>query len=110
MPQWQTGDVHANGIRQHYTRTGGDGTKPPLVLAHGFSDDGLCWIPVAEALAPDYDVVMVDARGHGLSEAPAQGYGPAEQAADLAVVIAALGLRRPAILGHSMGAATTLVL
>ena len=80
------------------------------MLAHGFSDDGLCWGPLAEALAPDHDVVMVDARGHGLSEAPAQGYGPAEQAADLAAVIAALGLRQPAILGHSMGAATTLVL
>jgi pimeloyl-ACP methyl ester carboxylesterase len=109
MPKWQTGDVSANGIRLHYTRIG-DGTKPPLVLAHGFSDDGLCWTPVAEALAPDYDVIMVDARGHGLSDAPAQGYGPAEQAADLAGVIAALRLRRPAILGHSMGAATTLVL
>jgi N-formylmaleamate deformylase len=38
------------------------------------------------------------------------GYDSATQAADLAGVIAALGLRKPAILGHSMGAATTLVL
>jgi pimeloyl-ACP methyl ester carboxylesterase len=109
MASWESGDVVANGIRLHYTRTG-DGAKPPLVLAHGFSDDGLCWTPVAEALAPDYDVVMVDARGHGRSEAPESGYGPAEQATDLAGAIAALGLERPAILGHSMGAATTLVL
>ena len=51
---------------------------------------------VAAALAPDYDAIMVDARGHGRSDAPERGYGPAEQAADLAGVIAALGLRAPA--------------
>jgi pimeloyl-ACP methyl ester carboxylesterase len=108
VASWQSGDVATNAIRLHYTRTGG--AKPPLVLGHGFSDDGLCWTPVAEALAPDYDVIMVDARGHGLSDAPAAGYSPADHAADYAGLIAALGLRRPAILGHSMGAATALVL
>ena len=105
---WQAGDVEANGIRLHYTRTGG--TKPPLVLAHGVTDDGLCWTPVARALEAEYDVVMVDARGHGQSEAPEQGYDPATQAADLHGVITALGLQKPLVLGHSMGAATTLVL
>lgn len=108
MTTWQSGDVEANGIRLHYTRTGGG--KLPLVLAHGITDDGLCWTPVAEALAPDYDVVMVDARGHGRSAGPEQGYDPATQADDLAGVIAALKLQQPAVLGHSMGAATTLVL
>jgi N-formylmaleamate deformylase len=108
MASWQSSDVVANGIRLHYTRTGG--AKPPLVLAHGVTDDGLCWTPVAEALEADYDVIMVDARGHGLSDAPETGYDPATQAADLAGVIAALGLRKPAVLGHSMGAATALVL
>lgn len=108
MADWQEGDVEANGIRLHYTRTGGD--LPPLVLAHGVTDSGLCWTPVAEALAAEYDVVMVDARGHGQSEAPGTGYDPATQAADLAGLIAALGLEKPAVLGHSMGAVTTLVL
>jgi pimeloyl-ACP methyl ester carboxylesterase len=108
MASWESGDVTANGIRLHYTRTGG--AKPPLVLAHGVTDDGLCWTPVAAALEAEYDVIMVDARGHGRSDAPEQGYDPATQAADLHAAIAALGLRRPAILGHSMGAATALVL
>jgi pimeloyl-ACP methyl ester carboxylesterase len=105
---WESGIVAANGVRLHYTRTGGE--KPPLLLAHGVTDDGLCWSPLAAALADEYDVIMVDARGHGRSEAPEDGYGPGEQAADLAGVIAALGLRKPAILGHSMAAATALVL
>jgi len=109
MADWTTGYVEgSDGLRFHYARTGGGG--PPVVLAHGFSDDGSCWTPVARALAPEYDVVMVDARGHGLSDAPEAGYGVDELAADLRGVIGALGLRRPAILGHSMGGATTLVL
>jgi pimeloyl-ACP methyl ester carboxylesterase len=108
MTNWQPGDIDVNGVRIHYTRT--SGAKPQVVLAHGFSDDGLCWTPVAEILAADYDVIMVDARGHGRSSGPEEGYGSAEQADDLAGVIKGLELSHPAVLGHSMGAATTLAL
>lgn len=108
MSSWQSAEVQANGLRLHYTRTGGD--KPPLVLAHGFSDDGLCWMPVAHALERDYDVIMVDARGHGQSQAVDQNYSDLDLGHDLAGVITALGLRQPAVLGHSMGAATALAL
>jgi pimeloyl-ACP methyl ester carboxylesterase len=108
MADWQSGEVTVNGLTLHYTRTGGD--KAQVVLAHGFSDDGLCWTPVAELLAADYDVIMVDARGHGRSDGPEQGYGSAEHAADLAGLIEALRLERPAVLGHSMGAAAAQVL
>jgi N-formylmaleamate deformylase len=108
MTDWQSAFIAANGIRLHYTRTGGD--KPPVVLAHGFSDDGLCWTPVAEVLAAEYDVIMVDARGHGRSDGPASGYTQEDHAADVAGVIEGLGLSRPAVLGHSMGAATALML
>lgn len=108
MSSWQSGKVNANGIQLHYTRTGGN--KPALVLAHGFSDDGLCWTPVAQALEADYDVIMVDARNHGQSDSSNQSYAHTTQADDLAGVIAALGLTRPLVLGHSMGAATALAL
>jgi N-formylmaleamate deformylase len=106
MSNWSSGDVTANGIRIHYYRTGGD--KPPLVLAHGATDSGLCWTRVARDLESDYDVIMPDARGHGLSDAPDNGYSSADHAADLVGLIAALGLQRPAVGGHSMGGATTL--
>jgi len=108
MATWQSGDIEVNKLKLHYTRTGGD--KPPVVLAHGFSDDGLCWTPVAELLTAKYDVVMVDARGHGRSDGPKRGYGSAEHAGDVAGIISGLGLKRPAVLGHSMGAATALML
>ncbi|MBV9356972.1 MAG: alpha/beta fold hydrolase, partial [Chloroflexi bacterium] len=81
MSSWFEGDVVANGIKQHYARTGGD--KPVLVLAHGASDSGLCWTRLAQALEGEYDVVMPDARGHGHSDAPESAYGSVDQAADL---------------------------
>jgi pimeloyl-ACP methyl ester carboxylesterase len=105
VSDWFSGDVVANGIRIHYHRTGGD--KPPIVLFHGFSDNGLCWTRVAKALEKDYDLIMPDARGHGLSEAPEGVYTAEIHAADLAGLIQALDLGKPAVVGHSMGAATT---
>src|SRR5581483_8179135 len=81
MASWNTGDIGVNGVRLRYIRTGGN--KPPVVLAHGFSDAGLCWTPVAQALEADYDLVMVDARGHGFSDAPETGYTLPEMASDL---------------------------
>src|SRR5919199_185948 len=62
MYGWQSGYVEANGIRLHYTRAGatrgGSAAKASLVLAHGVTDDGLCWTPVARALEAEYDVIM----------------------------------------------------
>ena len=107
MSAWQSGIVKSNGIHLHYTRTGGN--KPPLVLLHGVIDDGLCWSPVARVFEHDYDVIMLDARGHGRSDGPQSGYDPITQARDVAGMIAALNLAKPRILGHSMGAVTALV-
>ncbi len=104
MTEWKSGEVATNGISMFYWRSGGD--KPPLVLAHGLTDSGRCWLPVAEVLADEYDILMFDARGHGRSSVPAQGYSNADHAADYAGAISALGLPKPAMLGHSMGAAT----
>lgn len=104
MSKWYAGEVIANGLRIHYHRTGGD--RPPLVLNHGATDNGLCWTRLARALESDYDIIMPDARGHGLSDAPESGYSSADRAADLAGLIAALDLDRPIVGGHSMGAQT----
>jgi len=52
---WPEGYVEANGIRLHYWRTG-DGSKPAVVMCHGFSDNGLCWRPVAQRLQDAFDI------------------------------------------------------
>ncbi|PKN98858.1 MAG: alpha/beta hydrolase [Chloroflexi bacterium HGW-Chloroflexi-4] len=102
------GDVIANGVKLHFYRTGG--SKPPIVLLHGVTDDGLCWLRTAEVLAEDYDVVMVDMRGHGKSMAPEEGYTLIVMAGEIVALIKELGLLKPIIMGHSMGAITTLTL
>jgi N-formylmaleamate deformylase len=100
--KWFSGNVIANGIKLHYYRTGSD--KPVVVLAHGITDNGLCWTRLAQVLAQDYDLIMYDARGHGFSDAPATGYTIEEYAADLVGLVEALDLEEPALIGHSMGA------
>lgn len=108
MTLWAEGSVGVNDIQLHYYRTGGQ--KPCVILAHGVTDNGLCWTRLAKALEPDYDLIMVDARGHGLSDKPEHGYGAHNQANDLVQLIQALNLNQPTIIGHSMGGVVAAVL
>jgi pimeloyl-ACP methyl ester carboxylesterase len=108
MSSWLDDSVQTNGIHVHYYRTGG--SKPPLLLLHGITDSGLCWTRVARALEQDYDVIMLDARGHGLSDGPETGFSTEILAADAAGLIQALQIQQPYVLGHSMGGATAVAL
>jgi N-formylmaleamate deformylase len=101
---WTEGDLTINDGSLHYLRTG-NGSKPSLVLVHGFSDNSRCWLQTAIDLEGDYDIIMPDARGHGLSARVKAGE-PVDLVADLAGIIQALDLRHPIIGGHSMGAMT----
>ncbi|MCA9893910.1 MAG: alpha/beta hydrolase [Anaerolineae bacterium] len=103
MSNWTEGDVSVNGIRLHYYRTGGE--KSAVVMSHGITDNGLCWTHLAKALEANYDVIMVDARGHGQSDKPDEGYSAQDHARDLAGLIEALELDKVSLIGHSMGGA-----
>ncbi len=105
LPHWTQNDLSVNGVRLHYYRTG-HGDKHPLVLVHGFSDNGLCWTPTARDLESEYDVIMPDMRAHGLSDRVQPGK-KVDMAADLAGLIRTLGLKRSIVGGHSMGAMIT---
>ena len=107
MTSWMTGVCEANGIDIHYLRTGG--AKTPVVLLHGLTANGACWTPLARALESDYDVVLPDARGHGRSGVPADGYRYDDLAGDVVGLMDALGLTAPVLLGHSMGGMTAAV-
>lgn len=100
---WQTGYVESAGAKLHFHRTGG--SKPPVLLAHGITDNGLCWTKLAQALENRFDLVLLDARGHGLS-AHTGSYGHEDHVADVVAVIRALELDHPVLIGHSMGGAT----
>lgn len=110
MPEWSTYTIEANGLDVAYHRTGANNGKPPLLLLHGYTDNGLCWTAVARHFEPDYDVIMPDARGHGQTRGPVENMAVDLLAADAAALIEALNLNRPAVLGHSMGGMQALAL
>lgn len=94
--------VVANGIRLHYVRLGKG--RAPLVLLPGITSPAASWEFVAERLAERNDVYVLDNRGRGLSQGGRElGYRLDDYAADTEGFIRALGLDRPAIVGHSMG-------
>lgn len=101
-----SGDIFVNSVNIHYYRSGGG--NPPIVLLHGITDSGKCWPRVVQHLGNDFDLVMLDARGHGLSDAPDRGYSFQEQAADVVGVLDLLNINRPVLIGHSMGAMTAI--
>jgi N-formylmaleamate deformylase len=104
---WIAGVHKTNGIDIHYLRTGGG--KPALVLLHGLLGNAACWTPLARSLENEYDLVMPDARGHGNSSTPLQGYRYEDHAADVIGLIDGLELAVPILLGHSMGGMTAAV-
>lgn len=106
--QWSEGDIIANGIRQHYYRTGIGGEKSPLLLLHGFNENGLTWLRVAKELEEDYDILMLDARGHGRSDGIASGFSNSLLVEDVVGAIHELKLGRPRIIGLSQGGSTVL--
>src|SRR4030042_1117585 len=101
MAEYTDDFVQINGVKLHYYRTGsGDRT---LILLHGASDNGMCWKPTADLLAEEYDVLMPDAQGHGLSDRLGPGFKFSDQAHQVAGLARELGIEHPVIMGHSMG-------
>jgi N-formylmaleamate deformylase len=101
--------VFANGIRQHYLRyggsTGGRAERDAVLLIPGITSPAVTWGFVGERFGRHFDTYVLDVRGRGLSEASdTLDYSLDAQAADAIAFAAALGLRRYAIVGHSMGA------
>ncbi len=108
MPQLFYGSIQNDGVRIQYYRTGGE--KFPLVFLHDLGENGLCWGRLALLLEPEFDVIMVDARGHGLSGSPESGYKIDRQVEDVSGVIQETGVHKPVVIGHVMGALTAAAL
>jgi len=102
-------NLHANGIRQHYLRYGGnDGVRAgraPVIILPGITSPAATWGFVGERFGAAFDTYVLDVRGRGLSSASdSLDYSLDAQAHDLLAFAAALGLTRYSVVGHSMGA------
>ncbi len=85
----------------------GDG--PALIILHGLFGSARNWSTIARHLASSHRVIALDLRNHGDSPwAGTMTY--AEMAEDVAEFIAASGLDRPSVLGHSMGGKVAMTL
>jgi pimeloyl-ACP methyl ester carboxylesterase len=76
---------------------------PPMVLVHGWGVDRRVLRPLFDEVRRRLRVVSVDLCGFGESDAPGGPRTLQGHADDVAALIAALGLERPVIVGHSMG-------
>ncbi len=92
--------VDSNGIDIYYEIAG---AGEPLVLIAGLGYSLWMWHKVVPGLARNFRVITFDNRGVGQSDKPEGPYTAQMLADDTAGLIAALGLDRAAVLGHSMG-------
>jgi pimeloyl-ACP methyl ester carboxylesterase len=83
------------------------GAGPTVVCLHGGFNTGLDWLPVARLLADRYRLVLVDRRGHGVSDSGMDGHTLDLEVEDLTAVLAETGPAH-AVLAHSFGALVAL--
>ncbi|WP_028935899.1 alpha/beta fold hydrolase [Pseudonocardia spinosispora] len=93
--------IAPDGARLHYRSTG---SGQPLVLLHGWTMNGRFFDRNIDALAARHQVVTVDLRGHGRSEAGRLAPTMGQLAQDLRALLTELGLRDVVLAGWSMGA------
>jgi pimeloyl-ACP methyl ester carboxylesterase len=92
--------VDVGGLRVHVAEAG---RGEPLVLLHGWPQHWWCWRRVVPLLQDHYRLVMPDLRGHGWTDAPADGYDKEQLATDLLGLLDALELPQVGLVGHDWG-------
>jgi pimeloyl-ACP methyl ester carboxylesterase len=99
--------VDVDGMQIAYTRAG---SGPALVMVHGAPSDHRVWQWMVPDLARDHTVVAWDAPGFGESSDIDDTWRAPQFADALAAFVAALGLERPHVVGHSFGTMVALEL
>jgi pimeloyl-ACP methyl ester carboxylesterase len=92
--------IDVGGMRIAYTRAG---TGPLLVLLHGAPCDSRTWQWMLPDLARDHTVITWDAPGFGESSDIDDSWQAPQVADGLVAFVAALGIERPRLVGHSFG-------
>ncbi|MBC8138934.1 MAG: alpha/beta hydrolase [Fibrella sp.] len=98
--------IYSDGARIAYRETG-QGAET-VILLHGWADRHERMLPLAMRLDRRYRVIAMDLRGHGLSDRTQRGYSIPDLAEDVTELCGQLGVRKPLIVGHSLGGAIAL--
>jgi pimeloyl-ACP methyl ester carboxylesterase len=99
--------VTRDGVRLIVKDSGGDGD--PIVLLHGLAGHAAEWNAIAKLLGSRFRVIALDQRGHGASERHPEDVSRAAYVADVAAVVDHLGLKKPVLLGQSLGGLTAIL-
>jgi len=94
-------DRHGVEATTHFFRTGAGSA---VVLIHGVGMNAAVWVPQAQALSCRFDVITYDTLGHGGSSVPPADVGLEDYAHQLRALLDTLGVKKTAVVGHSMGA------
>ncbi len=94
--------VELRGTRVNYQLAG---SGEPVILIPGFATSLHLFDHQVEPLSRRFRTLTFDLRGHGESSAPPDGYGTADYAEDLRLLIDHLNLPRAHLLGASLGGA-----
>jgi len=81
-----------------------EGKGKQILCIHGLTANSRFWDCLASALSPRHKVIAMDLRGRGLSDKPSKGYSIEHHCKDVLALIDDLGLKRPVLIGHSLGA------
>lgn len=93
--------VNRNGVNVYYESYGNG--SPPLVFLHPWSTNRYIWSNQVPAFAREHQCILMDHRGHGLSDKPATGYAIGEMAADVVAVLDELNIEKAILVGNSIG-------
>jgi pimeloyl-ACP methyl ester carboxylesterase len=100
--------ISINGCSFHVASSGPtDAHKPAsrsIFCVHGFPEGWLGWRPLMRAM-PDTCLIAPDLRGYPNSGKPDKGYDVFTLTDDIRLLIHALDLRKPLLLGHDWGGA-----
>ncbi|MBF9127704.1 alpha/beta hydrolase [Plantactinospora sp. S1510] len=89
-----------NGINLYYETYG---TGRPMILLHGGLGSGEMFGPILPTLADHHQVIAVDLQGHGRTADIDRPIDVRLMAGDVAALIDHLGLRKPDVVGYSLG-------
>lgn len=79
------------------------GKGDPLVLIAGYTCDHRFWHPLIERLSESYQVLVYDNRGVGQTTDDGKPFTISVLANDLTALLAQLDIKKPYLVGHSMG-------
>ena len=101
MTQTMGRTLHVNDIDLYFEV---HGAGEPLLLLHGLTGCGQDWVHAGRArLAEHFQLIIVDARGHGRSTNPQRSLSHRQCAYDVLALLDALGIARCKAVGMSFG-------